>query len=99
MQWEINADPLDPETEPVAPTAVATDVAGNVYVTSEKWLAKYSAAGQLLAQRQSARYGAGQFYRLTGLDVDAQGTPFVLDRGSSSVVQVPASALLPAGGE
>ena len=79
------ADPLDPETDPVAPTAVATDAAGNVYVTSEKWLAKYSPAGQLLAQRLSARYGAGVFYRITGLAVDAQGTPFVLDRGSSSV--------------
>ena len=63
------------------PTAVAADAAGNVYVTSEKWLAKYSPAGQLLAQRQSARYGAGVFYRITGLAVDAQGTPFVLDRG------------------
>ena len=98
LQWEITADPLDPETRSVPPTAVATDAAGNVYVTSEKWLAKYSAAGQLLAQRQSTRYGAGQFYRITGLAVDAQGTPFVLDRGSSSVVQVPVSALQPAGG-
>ena len=98
LQWEIYADPLDPQSEPVAPTAVATDAAGNVYVTSEKWVAKYSAEGQLLAQRQSARYGPGQFFRLTGLDVDAQGTLFVLDRGSSSVVQVPASALQPAGG-
>ena len=98
LQWEINTDPLDSQTEPVAPTAVATDAAGNVYVTSEKWLAKYSAEGQLLAQRQPARYGPGQFYRLTGVTVDAQGTLFVLDRGSSSVVQVPASALQPAGG-
>ena len=98
LHWEVNADPLDPQSEPVAPTAVATDAAGNVYVTSEKWVAKYSAEGQLLAQRQPARYGPGQFYRLTGLDVDAQGTLFVLDRGSSSVVQVPASALQPITG-
>lgn len=98
LQWGITADPTDPETDSVPPTAVAADAAGNVYVTSEKWLAKYSPAGQLLAQRQSARYGAGVFYRITGLAVDAQGTPFVLDRGSSSVVQVPASALQPAGG-
>ena len=98
LQWEIRADPLDPETRSVPPTAVATDAAGNVYVTSEKWLARYSPAGRLLAVRQSARYGAGVFYRIVGLAVDAQGTPFVLDRGSSSVVQVPASALQPAGG-
>ena len=99
LQWEINADPTDPETDSVPPTAVATDAAGNVYVTSEKWLARYSPAGQLLAVRQSARYGAGVFYRITGLAVDAQGTPFVLDRGSSSVVQVPASALQPITGD
>ena len=98
MQWGITADPTDPETDSVPPTAVAADAAGNVFVTSEKWLAKYSPAGQLLAQRRSARYGAGVFYRITGLAVDAQGTPFVLDRGSSSVVQVPASALQPVGG-
>ena len=98
LHWEIRTDPLDPQSDPVAPTAIAIDAAGNVYVTSEKWLAKYSPAGQLLAQRLSARFGAGVFYRITGLAVDAQGTPFVLDRGSSSVVQVPASALQPITG-
>ena len=92
---------LNPSGEPIltwtvdSPTGVATDAEGNVYVSTEKQVAKYSAEGLLLARRQSDRFGPGQFFRLTALTLDGQGTLYALDRGSSSVVRVPASALLP----
>src|SRR5437762_483309 len=64
------------------PTGVATDAAGNVYVTDQACgkVQKFTATGTHLAQWGSCGSGPGQFNGSAGVAVDATGNVYVADQ-------------------
>jgi sugar lactone lactonase YvrE len=67
---------------------LGVDALGNVYATAPtaKAVLKYSPEGQLLGQKQEAR---GKSLNLpTGLQVDPDGTVYVVDTGANGVIEL-----------
>jgi pimeloyl-ACP methyl ester carboxylesterase len=68
-----------------APTDVAIDNAGNIFVTDSNAVIKYASTGTQLALWGSYGSGAGQFNFPAGLCVDDTGNVYVADTGNHRI--------------
>jgi DNA-binding beta-propeller fold protein YncE len=67
------------------PTGIAVDANGNVYVSDNNRIQKFTSAGVYLTQWGTGGIGSGQFQNPFGVAVDAAGDVYVADANNSRV--------------
>jgi hypothetical protein len=69
------------------PLAIATDLAGDVYVSDRERILKFTSDGDYLLRWGSYGTGPGQFQRTVGITTDYNGDVYVVDQSSSARIQ------------